>query len=108
MPVWMFVSFVVASGLTAAGILAEVHRLLSNESPTFRLAQGSPVSILCSVLLCMFAGPWLTLNLAWVHGWKGDAPLPLLAVAGLVSLVWSFCSGAFVIQLAALVGLLQV
>lgn len=105
------VLFAIASGFTIAGLLSAVHGLIRDRAGMNRGAIGlsfaNPVVGAWSLLLCAFAGPYLSLALALPSWRRGRLPGPVLAFLGLIAGVWSFCSGVFVVQAGLLVGLLS-
>ncbi|MGB7286682.1 MAG: hypothetical protein WBC71_07115 [Salaquimonas sp.] len=102
--------FVMASGFVAAGLLNAVHITLQNaidEPPANGMALyfHSPPAIAWSMFVCTFAGPYLVLSQS-LHFWKqGHLPFPVLALCMFLSLIWSFCSGVFIVESAIALGL---
>ncbi len=95
-------AYVIACGFTAAGFLVSLYRTAHVDQPAFHARFDTFASALWSLALCTFAGPWILVNAALGTWRMGRLPVALVAVAALVSVVWSFCSGVVLVQLAML------
>jgi hypothetical protein len=104
---WAFLLFVAACGFAASGLLSSAHRVLSEVELGFRLDLKGPATILWSVFLCMFAGPYILVNLALPFWRAGRIPASGLAAVAAIAVVWSFCAGVLVVQLIAILGLVS-
>lgn len=102
---WTLMLFVIASGFTAAGLLSAIHRAVSGSDAEMRLSVASPLAVFWSILLCAFAGPYIAVSHAWPYWRQGDLPHHRMALVAAISGIWSFCSGVFVVQFCALIGL---
>ncbi len=94
---------VLASGFVAAGLLNAFHRYAvwvdtdEPERPMVLYFDTLPAT-LWSILICTFAGPYLVLANG-IYFWRLNVLPPYgLAVCGILSLVWSFCSGVFIVE----------
>lgn len=108
--------FVLAAGFVAAGLLNALHLVLQQQfhetveedvlNPGLVLYFDTPGAIGWSMIVCVFAGPWLVLSQG-IWFWKHDVlPTPVLGICGLLSLIWSFCSGVFIFEVVYAVGML--
>lgn len=105
---WWLVAFMIASGFTTAGLLSSLHSSVAGDGPDFRLSFDNPLSAFWSAFVCLFAGPVIVLKNAANHWVSGLLPFSVLLFCFALSAMWSFCSGVFVVQLAAMFGLIQV
>lgn len=105
----MLFGFVIACGFVTAGLLNALHLAVQGnvEEPPANgmvLYFHSPGTIFWSMFVCVFAGPYLVVSQS-LRFWKaGHVPFAVLAFCGLISLIWSFCSGVFVIEAAHALG----
>ncbi|MEZ5872688.1 MAG: hypothetical protein R3D32_12785 [Nitratireductor sp.] len=105
---WELFAFVIACGFTASGLLAEIHKLATTSSPSFTLYFNSPLSIIWSVIVCMFAGPYLVLARGWYFFTSGQLRISGLGLLAGLSAIWSFCSGVFVVELLILIDVVRI
>lgn len=102
------IAYVLAAGFVAAGLLNALHRVVHERldtaaeedvlNPGLVLYFDTPANIGWSMFVCVFAGPWLVLSQG-IWFWKQDVlPLAALAMCGLLSVIWSFCSGVFIFE----------
>jgi len=97
------VLFVLASGFVTAALLNAIHQMLPGTETEMGqnalvLHFDSPSSIAWSAIICVFAGPYLVLSQG-IYFWKRSyLPLGGLLFCGLVSVLWSFCSGVVVME----------
>lgn len=105
--------FVVACGFVTAGLLNAIHLSLQGqvEEATGNglvLYFHSPIAIAWSMFICVFAGPYLIVSQGLRFWMDEHLPFGALAFCGVISIVWSFCSGVFMteifIQASNLVG----
>lgn len=102
----ILIILVLASGLTAAGLLSAMHRIVwpDEEGDDGRLVLhfDTPGAILWSIIICCFAGPWLLVSKG-LHFWRRDILPPAgAALCVVLALLWSFCSGIVVIEMLGL------
>ena len=97
------VLFVIACGFVSAGLLNAIHLMIQGPQEELPpngmvLYFDTPGAIAWSMFICMFAGPYLVIS----HGLKlwtaGHLPSPVVGFCCLISLVWSFCSGVFIVE----------
>lgn len=100
-------AYVIACGFTAAGLVAAAFRVAFGANPRFHARFDTFLAAGWSLLLCMFAGPFILVSAAISRWRRGRISAPVAAVATLTALVWSFCSGVVLVQLALLAGLLM-
>lgn len=95
--------FVLCAGFVAAGLLNALHRTLihvdeEEEASPMVLRFDSSGSIAWSMFVCVFAGPYLVLSNG-LYFWRMSVlPTPALLTCGLLSVIWSFCSGVFIVE----------
>ena len=104
------VAFVLAGGFVAAGLLNSLHLVLleqmreavgqSEHDEGLVLYFDRPISIAWSVVMCTFAGPWLVLSQG-IRFWRREIlPTSALFLCGIISTLWSFCSGVVILETA--------
>lgn len=96
----------VACGITAAGLVSSLHRVVAGENAGFRVPAGSPLHALWAVMLSLFAGPFFVISIALPAGTASSHFYLRAVFAALLALAWSFCSGVVVIQLLLLLAVL--
>jgi hypothetical protein len=95
--------YVLAAGFVAAGLLNALHQSIvgidEDEVGRFLVLRfDSPASIAWSMLICVFAGPYLVLSNGY-HFWRMNVlPTSALLICAILSMIWSFCSGVFIIE----------
>lgn len=104
----ILVLLVLASGFVAAGLLNAIHQSVvtvdegDGERP-FVLYFDTPGAIAWSMLMCVFAGPYLVLSNG-LYFWRQKIfPGIGVAVCALLSAIWSFCSGVFIVEVVSIV-----
>jgi hypothetical protein len=106
------VAFVLAFGFVTAGLLNALHCSFQKfdeeeERDLLVLHFDSPANIAWAVVMCVFAGPYLVAKNG-LHFWKIDVlPLSALMLCGFISLIWSFCSGVFIVESALALGIVS-
>lgn len=128
------VLYVIASGFVFAGLLNTLHQLaqsarttisnnaaeLSGHEPDFNnqehefnearslmLRFGTPFEILSSIILCFLAGPYLVLIQSYRFWKTQQITTSVFTICLFVSVIWSFCTGVFVIEVGLLLGILS-
>lgn len=120
------VLYVIASGFVLAGLLNALHQLAQksqstlssgttdlsepkfdiNNAPLLMLKFGTTLEIIWSIVMCFLAGPYLVLIQSY-RFWKASViPSAVFTVCIFVSLIWSFCSGIFVVEVGLLMGII--
>ena len=109
-----------AFGFVLAGLLNSIHLSMQNhamggelqaadednQNPFF-LYFDSPGATLWSIVICVFAGPYLVISQG-IYFWRRDLlPTAVLAFCGFISLIWSFCSGVVIVETLLYSGLLS-
>lgn len=103
---WAILAFAVAGGFTLSGMVMSLDAAMRPDGPRFRASFGSPGESLWSVALSMFGGPGIVAAGA-LRLWRGGSiDVVTLALAGVISLVWSLCSGILALQALAMAGVL--
>ncbi len=105
---WGILLFVGASGFTLSGLLYALHASATHDQPGFRLSFRNPAATGWSVILCLLAGPYIIISNALRYWREGLLPGSILAFCTALSVLWSFCSGVFVVQALHLTGLITV
>ena len=105
---WWLLGFVIACGFTASGLLAGIHRAATASAPSFRLYLHSPLAIAWSLAICMFGGPYLVISQGWHFFANGNLRASALGLLAGLSVIWSFCSGVFVVELLMLLNVIQI
>ena len=103
---WMMALFVLACGLTSAGMLNSICAIVTGTPARFRLG-AHPVLALLSFAIIMFAGPYVLARNVLLQRQSRRLSFSLTVFAACIFLVWSFCAGIFVVQILALAGLIR-
>lgn len=103
------VLFVLACGFVSAGLLNAVHLVLQGQEEELPpngmvLYFHTPAAIAWSMFVCTFAGPYLVLSQGLRFWQLGHLPNSVLSFCAVISLVWSFCSGVFIVEIAQALG----
>jgi len=99
------VLYVLVAGFVAAGLLNALHPAIVGEnrqdsSPVLELRFDTPASIAWSMIVCVFAGPYLLVRNSYQF-WRLDIlTAPALLVCLVLSAIWSFCSGVVIVETA--------
>lgn len=104
--------FVLAAGFVTAGLLNALHRVVQEtegeDEDSLFLYFDSPGAALWSLMVCVFAGPYLVLTMGY-RFWRLEIlPAPAMALCGMVALIWSFCSGVVILEAGIVLGLITV
>ncbi|MBL1405647.1 MAG: hypothetical protein COC00_006640 [Rhizobiales bacterium] len=120
------VLYVIASGFVLAGLLNALHQLAQkshtslsgenndfgetqidfNSAPPLMLKFGTTIEIIWSVVMCFLAGPYLVLIQSY-RFWKTNIiPSAVFTICIFISIIWSFCSGIFVVEAGVLIGII--
>lgn len=96
----MLLAYVIAVGLAAAGIATSLRELVTARPAAFAVAGGSYPALLIGLAGIALTGPILVLRAGW-RAWLEDGrPIRWLALAGLVALLWSGCTGVLILDVA--------
>lgn len=97
-----------ALGFAGSALVAYSGGLLTGETGSYQLSLDSVGSVLAGFVVCMFAGPFITVEQSISYWRDGLISGKAISFAILVSMVWSFCSGILIVQLLAYMGLVAV
>jgi len=105
------VLYVMAAGFVAAGLLNALHQSIgvsgrADASPFMILRFDTPLAIAWSAIVCVFAGPYLVIRNGYQFWRLNVLPTSALLVCGVLSAIWSFCSGVLIIETAIALSLL--
>lgn len=102
--------YILAFGFVLAGLLNAIHQTImpkgEDDNGHFLLYFDNPFSSIWSIIICVFAGPYLVVKNGFRFWYKGLLPGVALSLCAFVAAVWSFCSGVVVIQTAITLGIL--
>lgn len=101
-------ALVIGLGFVSAAILYTADHVIRGRPGLIMFGSPSGWQMIRMFFFCMFAGPYFTAERGLVFWSEGRIDTPILALCGLVSLLWSFCAGVFVAQLLMLIGIIQV
>lgn len=99
------VFFIIAFGFVTGALVNYAGGMSAEEDSGFRIRFETPGQVVASFFICMLAGPYLTLEKGLVFWRNGRLSNGIFCAAALISLMWSFCSGIFIIQVLVLSGL---
>jgi len=109
---FIIITYVLAVGFVLAGLLNAVHVAImpngEDENGHFLLYFDTPLATIWSIIICIFAGPYLVAKNGLRFWTKGLLPNTALVMCGIVTLVWSFCSGIIIVETAISLGILVV
>ena len=99
--------FVIACGFVSAALLGSLRAAANGNSPDrLTVSRGAPIATAITFAYCMFAGPYLIVHKA-VHAHREHVlPIAAFALVALLALLWSLCSGVFIVQALVLAGLI--
>ena len=100
------VIFVLAMGFVSSALLSAIHKTAGGHPNHFHLSLESPVSLVWSFFICMFAGPYIILTNAFRFWRERYLPDVIFLFCLLISGLWSFCSGVLVVQLLSVGGVI--
>ncbi len=98
--------FIVAFGFVTGALVNYAGGMFSDGEGGFKIRLETPGHIVGSFFVCMLAGPYLTAEKSLSFWKQGRLSNTLFCTATLISLMWSFCSGIFIIQMLVLLGLI--
>lgn len=96
---FLFYAYVTCIGFCVAGIAASLSQLLTGRPLKFGLDTASIAPALLGVFTRVLAGPAIVMRNALAAAIRGRPPY-WLALSTFISVVWSFFSGAVVLELA--------
>lgn len=93
------IGYVIGFGFVAAGVLGSLYQLVTQRPPSFIVSLETWGTLMMSMFVCAFAGPFIIMRNA-VRGRRlENRPLSWLMVSSLIAIIWSFCSGLVMIDL---------
>ncbi len=87
--------YVTAVGFVCAGILASLYQVMARKPVGFRVSINSWASIVSSVIVCTFAGPFIIMRNALRGRRIEQRPIGWLFGSSAIAGIWSACSGVF-------------
>ena len=100
------VVFVIAFGFVAAALINQMYGIFSNNENGLKLSFETGPQIILGFLICMFAGPHLTMEYSLSFWKNGNLSNRIFCAAAIISVLWAFCSGILIVQFLYLIGLL--
>jgi len=97
-----------ALGFAGSALVAYSGGLLTGETGSYQLSFDSVGGVVAGFLVCMFAGPFITVEQSIAYWRDGLISGRGVSFALLVSLAWSFCSGILIVQFLAYAGIIAV
>lgn len=129
------VLYVIASGFVLAGLLNAIHNYAqtsykmsadlisdydeqysensrvqtSEHAPehTFALKFRTLPETIWSITMCFLAGPYLVLIQSYRYWQKQHIPSSAFSICVLISIMWSFCTGVFIVEVGLLIGIIS-
>ncbi len=91
--------YVTCVGFVCAGILASLYQIVSHRPAGFRMVMHTLPGAMISVVLCMFAGPFIIMRNA-LRGWRiEDRHIAWVFGSSAIAGVWSACSGVLLLNM---------
>jgi len=91
-------AYATAVGFVAAGIIGSFYQLVTAQPAGFRVTDSGIAQGVLSVVLCMFAGPYILIRNA-IHAQQGEkGSFAWFAGALGIAAAWSLCSGIVLLQ----------
>lgn len=100
---YLFYFYVTATGFCAAGIAASFSQLVTGEPMRFGMRAGARGAAILGVFARVLAGPAIVMRNAVRGALRGRAAHWLL-LSTAISAVWSFFSGAVILELVYRIG----
>ncbi|GGB59568.1 hypothetical protein GCM10011316_34480 [Roseibium aquae] len=96
----LIAGYIACAGFVAAGLLGSFYQLLTNHPPRFTFPVESVVGTVVSIVVCMFAGPFIIMRNA-IRGRRiENRPLGWLVASSTIAGMWSLCSGIVLMYFA--------
>lgn len=107
----ILILYAVGIGFVIAGLLNAIHQTVAiegeDEKGQFILYFDTPVSTVWSIVVCIFAGPYLVLKNGHSFWRDGHLPFSAMLVCTFISCLWSLCSGIVLVEFGYGLGLLS-
>lgn len=101
-----FASFIIAFGFAAAALIQASVSGLVKRPVGFRQIAVLDADFLPRFIFCMFAGPYLMVSVMLSGRIESWLSLATFVVFLALALLWSFCTGVFVVELLYGLGIL--
>lgn len=100
----MVVAFVMCllTGVVTAGLVASFYRLVTNKRPSFQMWQETTLGLVGGIAALVLAGPTVIMRNALRAQVIENRPPAWLVASALMSGIWSFLVGIFVLNLLML------
>jgi len=103
----MLSGFIIGLGFVAAAFLYCADYAIRGKPAYLVLSSPNMLHVMGNFVFCMFAGPYVVAERGLEFWRSGRVPFGILIVCGIISLMWSFCSGVFVAQLLTGLGIIN-
>ena len=100
--------FVVAFGFVTAALVTFTLNIIGGHKEGYQISFDSKYQIATGFMVCMFAGPYLTIKNSLYFWRDGSLSNGVFMAAVFVCLLWSFFSGVLITKLLVTLGLLGV
>ena len=104
----LFGIFIVAAGFVSAALLWNTRFLKSGPFGNFSVKSEAPTGVLAKFVFCMFTGPYMIADNGLAIWRKGELRFSVFLICLLLAVLWSFCSGIFVVQMLVFTGVISV
>ncbi len=104
----LFGIFIVAAGFISAALLWNTRFLKSGSPENFDVKSEHPTGVLGKFVFCMFTGPYMIADNGLAIWKRGELRFSVFLLCLLLAVLWSFCSGIFVVQMLVLTGIISV
>lgn len=92
--------YIVCAGFASAGLLGSFVQLWKTEPVGFSINSDGILNSLLSVIVCIFAGPFIIMRNT-VRGRRIEGrPLGWVVMASGIASLWSFCTGLMIMHFA--------
>lgn len=93
------VLFAIAVGFVVAGLVGNLHQLVTNRPPSFALGDPPAAPRAWLAFMIVFSGPFILMRNAIRARFIEQRPIVWLALTSVISAAWSFALGVFVLDL---------
>jgi hypothetical protein len=91
---------ILAVGFAVSGVVSSFYQLVTSEHPEFLPFSKSPGAVMATIMLSMFAGPFIIARKAWAGLVNRETQAPLILLLLAICGLWSFYSGVAVLYFA--------
>jgi len=85
--------FIIAVGLSVAGMLAQLYHYVWREPASLSYSGKTNISAFGNLVISFFCGPYIMLNLGWKREITNNLSLSLVFISAVVALSWAFITG---------------